>query len=98
MFRFLKGHIEYLAQHLQPEKCIPKEQNVDMKPTLGKVWAYRRQSVSKPKFHKQCLSFMITKNYDKVSSNNEVIAKTSSAFLKFSKHFLNQRWPLSAAV
>ena len=33
MFRFLKGHIKYLAQHLQPAKCIPKEQNVDMKPT-----------------------------------------------------------------
>ena len=28
MFRFLKGHIEYLTQHLQPAKCIPKEQNV----------------------------------------------------------------------
>ena len=47
MFRFLKGHIEYLAQHLQPAKCIAKEQNVDMKPTPGKVWAYRRQSVRK---------------------------------------------------
>ena len=47
MFRFLKGHIEYLAQHLQPAKCIPKEQNVDMKPTPRKVWAYRQQSVRK---------------------------------------------------
>ena len=28
---------------------------------------------------------MLTKNYGNVSSNNEVIAKTSSAFLKFSK-------------
>ena len=37
MFIFLKGHIEYLAQHLQPAKCIPKEQNVDMKHTPGKV-------------------------------------------------------------
>ena len=50
------------------------------------------------KFHKQCPSFMLTKNYDNVSSNNEIIAKNSSAFLKFSKRFLNQRWPLSAAV
>ena len=40
---------------------------------------------------------MLTENYYKASSNNEVIAKTSSAFLKFSKNFLNQRWPLSAA-
>ena len=47
MFRFLKGHIEYLAQHLQPAKCIAKEQNLDMKPTPGKVWAYRQQSVRK---------------------------------------------------
>ena len=47
MFRFLKGHIEYLAQHLQSAKYIPKEQNVDMKPIPGKVWAYRRQSVRK---------------------------------------------------
>ena len=47
MFRFLKGHIEYLAQHLQPAKCIPKEQNVGMKPTPGKVWAHRRRSVRK---------------------------------------------------
>ena len=47
MFKFLKGQIEYLAQHLQPAKCIPKEQNVDMKPTPGKVWTYRRQSVRK---------------------------------------------------
>ena len=31
---------------------------------------------------------MLTKNYDNVSSNNEVIAKTSIAFLKFSKRFL----------
>ena len=37
MFRFKKGHIEDLAQHLQPAKCIPKEQNVEMKPTPGKV-------------------------------------------------------------
>ena len=36
------------------------------------------------------------KNYDNASSNNEVIATTSSAFLKFSKKILNQRWPLSA--
>ena len=47
MFRFLKDHIEYLAQHLQPAKCIPKEQNVIKKPTPGKVWTYRRQSVRK---------------------------------------------------
>ena len=30
------------------------------------------------KLHKQCLSFMLTKNYDNVSSINEVIPKTSS--------------------
>ena len=53
MFRFPKGHIEYLAQHLQPAKCIPKEQNVDMKPTPGKVWAYRRQSVRKERIYDQ---------------------------------------------
>ena len=47
MFRFLKGNIDYLTQHLQPAKCIPKEQNVNKKPTLGKVWTYRRQSVRK---------------------------------------------------
>ena len=41
---------------------------------------------------------MLTKNYGNVSSNNEVIAKTSSAFLKSSKNFLNQRWPLFVAV
>ena len=34
---------------------------------------------------------MLSKNYDNLSSNNEVIAKTSSTFLNFSKHFLNQR-------
>ena len=53
MFRFLKGHIEYLAQHLQPAKCIPKEQNVDMKPTTGKVWTCRRQSVRKQRIYDQ---------------------------------------------
>ena len=47
MFKFLKGHIEYLAQNLQPAKCIAKEQNVIMKPTSEKVWIYRRQSVRK---------------------------------------------------
>ena len=31
MFKFLKGHIEYLTQRLQPAKCIAKEQNVIMK-------------------------------------------------------------------
>ena len=45
MFKFLKGHIEYLAKRLQPAKCIAKEQNVIMKPTPGKVWIYRQQSV-----------------------------------------------------
>ena len=32
MLKSLKGHIQYLAQHLQPAKCIAKEQNVIMKP------------------------------------------------------------------
>ena len=41
MFQFLKGHIEYLAQRLQPAKCIAKEQNVIMKPTSGKELIYR---------------------------------------------------------
>ena len=36
---------------------------------------------------------MLTKNYDNVSSNNEVIAKTSSAFLKFSKKKKDGRSP-----
>ena len=45
MFRFLKGHIEHLAKHLQPAKSMPKEQNVDMKPNPGKVWTYCGQSV-----------------------------------------------------
>ena len=36
---------------------------------------------------------MLTKFYDNVSSNNEVIVKTSSVFLKFSKHFLNKSSP-----
>ena len=44
MLRLLKGHIEYLVQHLQPAKFILKEQNVDRKPTPGKVWTYRRQT------------------------------------------------------
>ena len=44
MFKFLKGNIEYLAQRLQPAKCIAKEQNMLLKPTPGKVWIYRRQS------------------------------------------------------
>ena len=47
MFGLLKGHIEYLTQHLQPAKCIPKEQSVTKKPTAGKVWTYRRQLVRK---------------------------------------------------
>ena len=47
MVKFLKGHIEYLAQRLQPAKCIAKEQNVIMKPTPEKVWIYHRQSVGK---------------------------------------------------
>ena len=47
MFKFLKGHIEYLAQRLQHAKCIAKEENVIMKPTPGKVWIYHRQSVGK---------------------------------------------------
>ena len=65
---------------------------MDLPPTVG-------QKIKNllSKFHKQCLSFLLTKHYDNVSSNNEAIAKTSSAFLKFGKHFLNQRWPLSAA-
>ena len=49
-------------------------------------------------FNKQCLSFMLTKKYKNVSSNNEVIVKTSNVFLEFSKHFLNKRWPFSATV
>ena len=47
MFKFLRGHIEYMAQRFQPAKCIAKEQNVIMKPTPSKVWIYRRQSVRK---------------------------------------------------
>ena len=47
MSKFLKGHSENLAQRLQPAKCKAKEQNVIMKPTLGNVWIYRRQSVRK---------------------------------------------------
>ena len=66
---------------------------MDLPPTVG----LQIKNLSS-KFHKQCLSFLLTKNYDNMSSNNEVIAKTSSAFLKFSKHFLNQEWTLSAAV
>ena len=33
MSKFLNCQIECLAQHLQPAKCIAKEQNVIMKPT-----------------------------------------------------------------
>ena len=33
MFKFRKGHIEYIVQRLQPAKCIAKEQHVIMKPT-----------------------------------------------------------------
>ena len=44
MFKFQKGHIEYLVKRLQPAKCIAKEQNVIMKPIPGKVRIYRRQS------------------------------------------------------
>ena len=29
MFKFLEGHIEYLAQRLQPAKCIAKEKKRD---------------------------------------------------------------------
>ena len=47
MSKFIKGQIENLALHLQPEKCIAKEQNVIMKPTAGNVYIYRRQSVRK---------------------------------------------------
>ena len=36
MFKLLKGHIGYLAQRLQPAKCVAKEQNVIMKPTPEK--------------------------------------------------------------
>ena len=28
MFKVLKGHIEYQAKHLQPAKCIDKEEKV----------------------------------------------------------------------
>ena len=31
MFKFLEGHIEYLAQRLQPAICIVEEQSVIMK-------------------------------------------------------------------
>ena len=47
IFKFLKGHIEYLSQRLQPAKCKDKEQNVTMKPTPEKYGGYRRQSVRK---------------------------------------------------
>ena len=65
---------------------------MDLPPTVG-------QKIKNllSKFNKKCLSFMLANNYDE-SSNNEVIVKTSSVFLKFSKHFLNKRWPFSAAV
>ena len=33
MSKFLKGQIEYPAQHFQPAKCIAKEQILIMKPT-----------------------------------------------------------------
>ena len=42
MFKFMKGHIEYLAQHLQPVKCIVKGQNV--LPTAGKGFIADNQS------------------------------------------------------
>ena len=45
MSKFLKGHIKYLAQPLQPAKCIAKEQkndhetytrkSMDLPPTVG---------------------------------------------------------------
>ena len=39
---------------------------------------------------KQCVSLMLTKHYDNfVSSENEVIAKSISVFLKSSINFLN---------
>ena len=66
---------------------------MDLPPSVGKKI---KNLLSQ--FNKQCISFMLTKNYDNVSSNSEVIAKTSSAFLKFSKHFLDKRWPLSVPV
>ena len=34
---------------------------------------------------------MLTKYYDNVSSNNEVIAKPSSAYFEFSKHFCESK-------
>ena len=86
MFGFLKGHIEYLAQHLQPAKCIPKEQNVDMKPTPEKYGPTGVSRLENKEFMikvPQAMSQLCA--YEKlrqVSSNNEVIAKTSSAFLK----------------
>ena len=33
MSKFLKGQIEYPAQHFQPAKCIAKEQILIMNPT-----------------------------------------------------------------
>ena len=61
---------------------------MDLPPTVGQ----------KIKNHRQVLSLMLKKKYDNASSQNEVIANNISAFRKSSEKFLNQRWPLSAAV
>ena len=49
-------------------------------------------------YPRRVLSLMLKKNYDNASSQNEVIAKNISPFHKSSEQFLNERWPLSAAV
>ena len=51
IFKFLKGHVDHLAKHLQPANCIAKEQNVIINlPYPGKVWFYRRQRSENEEF------------------------------------------------
>ena len=80
----------YTQRTKRDQETYPGE-SMALPPTVGQkiknLWSV---------FNKQCLRFMLAKNYDNASSNDEVMATISSAFLKFSKKFLNQIWTLSA--
>ena len=76
LFKLLKGHIEYLASHLQHAYVQKKNKKSGLETCPKKL---------------QISRLMLTNNYDYASSHDEDIAKNISAFLNCRKIFQNQR-------
>ena len=60
--------------------------------------SYQKIKNSLSKFHKQSVSYILSKTYDNMNSCNEVLTKNFGAFIKSSIQCLNQRWTLSSQL